>query len=99
MMDKYNYDDTMTNDIWKHFEACLLELIKTNKFTYKRRTNEKKLERDGRKLIITYSDYSMAWVSLKYLLEEKKDGTLEVTILQSRSGILHNTLPKGELIA
>ena len=99
-MDKYNYDDdTLTDDMRKHFETCLIELIKANKFTYKRRPNEKKLKSNGQKLIILYSDYSMAWVSLTYLLEEKKDGTFEVTLRQSRSGILHNTIAKGELIA
>ena len=41
----------------------------------------------------------MAWVSLTYLLEEKKDNTFAVTHLQARAGILHNTIPKGELIA
>ena len=31
--------------------------------------------------------------------EARKDGTFEATLLQSRSGILHNTIPKGELLA
>ena len=49
--------------------------------------------------MVTYCDYSMAWVSLTYLLEEKTDNTFAVTLLQARAGILHNTIPKGELIA
>ena len=62
MIDKYNYDDELTDNIWKYFETCLLELIKANKFTYKRRPNEEILKSDGRKLIVTYAHYSMAWV-------------------------------------
>ena len=41
----------------------------------------------------------MAWVSLTYLLEEKRDDTFAITLLQARSGIVHNTIPRGELIA
>ena len=93
MINGRGYDDILDND------SCLIELIKSNSYKYKRRSNEEDLEEDGKKLIITYSDYSMAWVNLTYQLEEKKDNTFAITLLQARAGILHNTIPKGELIA
>jgi len=60
---------------------CLIELIKANSYKYKRRPNEEDLKEDGKKLIITYSDYSMAWVNFTYLLEEKKENTFAITLL------------------
>ena len=93
------YDVMLDNKSWKHFEKCLIELIKANSYKYKRRPNEEDLKQDGKRMIITYCDYSMAWVSLTYLLEEKKDNSFAITLLQAHAGILHNTIPKGELVA
>ena len=48
MIDGRKYDDNLDNETWKHFEKCLIELIKANNYKYKRRPNEedlKKMER------------------------------------------------------
>ena len=94
LIDGKTYDEELDDKTWKHFETCLIELIKANSHKYKRRPDEESLKEDGKKILITYCDYSMAWVSLTYLLEEKRDDTFAITLLQARSGIVHNTIPR-----
>ena len=37
MINGCGYDDILDNGSWKHFENCLIELIKANSYKYKRR--------------------------------------------------------------
>ena len=78
LIDGRTYDEELDDKTWKHFVTCLIELIKANNHKYKRRPDEESLKEDGKKILITYCDYSMAWVSLTYLLEEKRDDTFAV---------------------
>ena len=43
LIDGRTYDEDLDDKTWKHFETCLIELIKANNHKYKRRPDEESL--------------------------------------------------------